>query len=163
MISISPTPVALAPHCEQLIFVLCRAAATIGLWLQLITSRRRDDPTSGGFESPGASPPLHPKRSLRPAQPPAAKSQISNPKFQMDKASAPPQELSLALPGEKLNPQSPIRNPQSKRSPLSPRCASGRWPVREMPPPRRKNRTFRPASWDDNSWRSGTGNLSSTS
>ena len=34
------------------------------------------------------------------AQPPAAKSQISNPKFQMDKASALPQELSLALPGE---------------------------------------------------------------
>ena len=44
------------------------------------------------------------------AQPPAAKSQISNPKFQMDKASAPPQELSLALPGET---QSAIPNPQS--------------------------------------------------
>jgi len=34
------------------------------------------------------------------AQPPAAKSQISIPKSQMDKASTPPQELSLALPGE---------------------------------------------------------------
>jgi DNA polymerase len=34
------------------------------------------------------------------AQPPAAKSQISNPKSQMDKASALPQELSFALPGE---------------------------------------------------------------
>jgi DNA polymerase len=44
------------------------------------------------------------------AQPPAAKSQISNPKSQMDKASTPPQELSLALPGET---QSAIRNPQS--------------------------------------------------
>jgi DNA polymerase len=44
------------------------------------------------------------------AQPVAAKSQISNPKFQMDKASAPPQELSLALPGET---QSAIPNPQS--------------------------------------------------
>ena len=52
------------------------------------------------------------------AQPPAAKSQISNPKSQMDKPSAPspsfqsakPTELSLALPGET---QSAIRNPQS--------------------------------------------------
>jgi DNA polymerase len=44
------------------------------------------------------------------AQPVAAKSPISNPKFQMDKASAPPQELSLALPGET---QSAIPNPQS--------------------------------------------------
>jgi DNA polymerase len=44
------------------------------------------------------------------AQPPAAKSQISNPKSQMDKASTPPQELSLALPGET---QFAIRNPQS--------------------------------------------------
>ena len=44
------------------------------------------------------------------AQTPAAKSQISNPKFQMDKASALPQELSLALPGET---HSAIRNPQS--------------------------------------------------
>ncbi len=34
------------------------------------------------------------------AQPPAVTSQISNPKSQMDKASTPPQELSLALPGE---------------------------------------------------------------
>jgi DNA polymerase len=44
------------------------------------------------------------------AQPPAAKSQISIPKSQMDKASTPPQELSLALPGET---QSAIANPQS--------------------------------------------------
>jgi DNA polymerase len=56
------------------------------------------------------------------AQPPAAKSQISNPKFQMDKASALPQELSFALPGETQS-ATPInrehatkvgvRNPQS--------------------------------------------------
>ncbi|MGA2786890.1 MAG: uracil-DNA glycosylase [Verrucomicrobiota bacterium] len=44
------------------------------------------------------------------AQPPAAKSPISNPKSQMDKASTPPQELSLTLPGET---QSAIANPQS--------------------------------------------------
>ncbi len=44
------------------------------------------------------------------AQPTAAKSQTSNPKSQMDKPSAPPQELSLALPGET---QSAISNPQS--------------------------------------------------
>jgi DNA polymerase len=52
------------------------------------------------------------------AQPPAAKPQISNPKFQMDKTALPPPpaqsakpaELSLALPGET---QSAIRNPQS--------------------------------------------------
>jgi DNA polymerase len=51
-------------------------------------------------------------------QPPAAKSQISNPKSQMDKTALPPPpaqsakpaELSLALPGET---QSAIRNPQS--------------------------------------------------
>jgi DNA polymerase len=56
------------------------------------------------------------------AQPAAAKSQISIPKSQMDKASTPPQEFSLALPGETQS-ATPInrehatkvgvRNPQS--------------------------------------------------
>src|ERR1017187_2473719 len=44
------------------------------------------------------------------AQPAMGKPQISNLKSQMDKASTPPQELSLALPGET---QSAIANPQS--------------------------------------------------
>ena len=41
------------------------------------------------------------------AQPAAAKAQISNPKSQMDKTAAPPQELSLALPGETVPASAP--------------------------------------------------------
>jgi uracil-DNA glycosylase len=47
------------------------------------------------------------------AQPPAAKPQISNPKSQIDKTAPPPQELSLALPGETVPVAAPL-DPQAK-------------------------------------------------